>query len=68
MDSQLVWAPDPVDGYALGRVVDIGAGNLASIVLASPSKTSKTQKIECSIDQVFPAETDLKKDYDDNCE
>lgn len=67
MDSQLVWAPDPVDGYALGRVVDIGAGSLASIVLASPSKTSKTQKIECSIDQVFPAETDLKKDYDDNC-
>lgn len=66
MDSQLVWAPDPVNGYALGRVVDIGVGNLASIVLAS-SKTSKVQKIECSIDQVFPAEIDLKKDYDDNC-
>ena len=70
MDAQLVWAPDPVDGYALGRVVDIGAGSLANIRLEAPKKggnTTKAQKVECSIDQVFPAETDLTKDYDDNC-
>lgn len=25
MQQQLVWAPDPVDGYVFGEIIDIGA-------------------------------------------
>lgn len=86
MDSQLVWTPDPYEGYVLGRVVDIGAGNLANIRLEPSSssgafniKQPKQQQqqlnkiknsnriVECPIDQVFAAENDHTKDYDDNC-
>jgi myosin-6 len=69
MDTQLVWAPDPVDGYALGRVVDLGGGTLVKVALEPVKGAPKNRptQVECSIDQVYPAENDLTRAYDDNC-
>ncbi|KPM10427.1 hypothetical protein QR98_0089820 [Sarcoptes scabiei] len=67
IDSQLVWVPDPQKGYVLGRVLEIGGNNIALIRLESNNGLIKDEKIECPIENVFPAELDQQKDYDDNC-
>uniref|UniRef100_A0A914W843 Uncharacterized protein n=1 Tax=Plectus sambesii TaxID=2011161 RepID=A0A914W843_9BILA len=58
-----VWAPDPLNGFFLGRIVDIGADS----ILVAAVNDSRSQPISASYDAVFPAEDDERKDVDDNC-
>uniref|UniRef100_A0A914V882 Unconventional myosin-VI n=1 Tax=Plectus sambesii TaxID=2011161 RepID=A0A914V882_9BILA len=58
-----VWAPDPLNGFFLGRIVDIGADS----ILVAAVNDSRSQPISALYDAVFPAEDDERKDVDDNC-
>ncbi|XP_013775253.1 unconventional myosin-VI-like [Limulus polyphemus] len=62
MDSSKVWAPDPIDGYKLGTIVDISEDTITVEPFQSPN-----QIITAPYDSVFPAEDDNNKDVDDNC-
>ncbi|XP_013788339.1 unconventional myosin-VI-like [Limulus polyphemus] len=62
MDSSKVWAPDPTDGYRLGKIVDIGEDTV-TVETFKPSKEIITAPYDC----VFMAEDDDEKDVDDNC-
>lgn len=62
MENQLVWIPDAQEGFILGKVVDIGLGE----VTVEPLDTKK-KKLVCSLDRTYTAEHYDSKDVDDNC-
>lgn len=62
-DGKSVWVPHPIDGFKLGRIIDIGADGVTIEVTDKPSG----QKISAPFDRVFPAEENDNKDVDDNC-
>lgn len=62
-DGRKVWVPHPIDGYKLGRIVDIGA---EGVTVEVGDKPSGGQKISAPFDRVFPAE-EYDKDVEDNC-
>ncbi|CAH1799090.1 unnamed protein product [Owenia fusiformis] len=57
-----VWVPHPLEGYKLGRIVDIGSDTIAVEPFDSPGKS-----ISAPYDRVFPAEEYDNKDVEDNC-
>ncbi|KAI1727459.1 myosin head (motor domain) domain-containing protein [Ditylenchus destructor] len=57
-----VYVRDKVQGYILGKLVDIGIDALTVEIIGDENK-----KIELPFDDVFAAEEDLNKDVDDNC-
>ncbi|KAI1728643.1 myosin head (motor domain) domain-containing protein [Ditylenchus destructor] len=59
--GRLVYVPDKVEGYTLGRVLDIGADTI-TIKLLQNSNT-----VRAPYSEILPAEEDQKKDVDDNC-
>ncbi|XP_055335103.1 unconventional myosin-VI-like [Paramacrobiotus metropolitanus] len=61
IDKGKVWAPDAVDGYKLGKVVDIGTEEI------TVELTENGKSVAAPYDKVFPAEKDDKKTVDDNC-
>ncbi|XP_075872595.1 LOW QUALITY PROTEIN: unconventional myosin-VI-like [Nelusetta ayraudi] len=61
-DGKPVWAPHPADGFQLGTIVDIGADSLTIEPLKQKGKT-----FLAPVNQVFPAEDDVKKHVEDNC-
>uniref|UniRef100_A0A915A097 Unconventional myosin-VI n=1 Tax=Parascaris univalens TaxID=6257 RepID=A0A915A097_PARUN len=56
-----VWIPDSVDGFVIGRVVDIRSDSL------TVQTTNASQPTIVRYDDVFPAEDDCEKDFEDNC-
>lgn len=61
-DMKNVWAPDGREGFLLGTVKDINTEMISVEVTKNKSRV-----ITAPYNRVFPAEDDLRKDYDDNC-
>ncbi|XP_051954529.1 myosin VIa isoform X2 [Xyrauchen texanus] len=61
-DGKPVWAPHPIDGFQLGRIIDISADSLTIETLNQKGKT-----FQAPVNQVFPAEDDVSKQVEDNC-
>ncbi|XP_065211254.1 myosin heavy chain 95F-like isoform X1 [Planococcus citri] len=62
MEKQKVWVSDPVEGFVMGRIVDIKMDE----VVVQPLD-SKKSPISCELDRAYPAEEYDSKDVDDNC-
>ncbi|XP_049304890.1 myosin heavy chain 95F isoform X2 [Bactrocera dorsalis] len=62
MDTQLVWARDPVEGYIQCRISEIGAKEFE----VEPVDR-KYPKRSCHVDDIFSS-CDGPQDHDDNCE
>lgn len=61
MENHKIWAPDPIHGFRLGRIVDIGEDTINVQILDEPNKV-----ITATYDCVYPSEEE-EKDVDDNC-
>lgn len=59
-----MWVVHALDGYKLGRIVDIGADGVTVELLEKPPG----QRLSAPFDSTFPAEELADKDVDDNCE
>ncbi|XP_013109161.1 myosin heavy chain 95F isoform X2 [Stomoxys calcitrans] len=62
MDTQLVWARDPIEGYIQCRISEIGAKDFEVTPL-----DRKYPKRSCHMDDIFSS-CDGPQDHDDNCE
>lgn len=62
MEKQKVWVSDPIEGFVLGRIVDIKVDE----VVVQPFESRKSP-ICCELDRAYPAEEHDSKDVDDNC-
>ncbi|XP_065371251.1 myosin heavy chain 95F isoform X3 [Calliphora vicina] len=62
MDTQLVWARDPVEGYIQCQISEIGAKEFEVTPL-----DRKYPKRSCAVDDIFSS-CDGPQDHDDNCE
>lgn len=62
MENQKVWVPDPVEGFILGQIIDIGLDEVTVQPL-----DSKKPKVTCSLERLYTAEEYDSKDVDDNC-
>ncbi|KAL1122308.1 hypothetical protein AAG570_003713 [Ranatra chinensis] len=62
MEQQKVWVSDPLEGFVLGNIVDIGMGE----VTVQPAD-SKRPKVTVSLDRLYTAEEHDNRDVDDNC-
>jgi Myosin N-terminal SH3-like domain. len=63
MEKQQVWVPDPVEGFVLGTIEDIGHDGQAMIITAD----SKHRKVSCNLENIYFAEEHDQKDVEDNC-
>uniref|UniRef100_A0A336N3K1 CSON010499 protein n=1 Tax=Culicoides sonorensis TaxID=179676 RepID=A0A336N3K1_CULSO len=63
VDSQLVWARDPHDGYIKGKIIELGAHEYE----VQPVDR-KAPKRQCLLDEIYPACENEKTDHDDSCE
>ena len=63
-DGKKVWVPHALDGYKLGRIIDIGVDGVTVELVERPPG----QKVSASFDSTFPADEYDTKDVDDNCE
>ncbi|XP_066994103.2 myosin heavy chain 95F [Anabrus simplex] len=61
--DQLVWMPDPVQGFVLGKIIDIGHDGEATVVPLN----SKQSRCTYSLDRIHYAEDDTNKEVEDNC-
>jgi myosin-6 len=57
-----VWVPHPIEGFKLGRIVDIGSDTISIEPFDAPGTT-----INSLYDRTFPAEEYDNKDCEDNC-
>ncbi|XP_037818980.1 myosin heavy chain 95F isoform X6 [Lucilia sericata] len=62
MDTQLVWARDPVEGYIQCQISEIGAKEFEVTPL-----DRKYPKRSCAVEDIFSS-CDGPQDHDDNCE
>jgi len=62
MEHQVVWLPDPEEGYVLGTIEDIHQDFVTATTIRPPGRT-----IQASFKQTFVAEKDVNKDVNDNC-
>jgi len=61
-EGRKVWVPDPVNGYVIGSIKDIGTDTITVEPRSSPENP-----ITASYDQVFLSEEYEDNDVDDNC-
>lgn len=61
MDSQLVWARDPNEGYIQGNISEIGPAEFEVV----PVEKRFAKRI-CAVDDIFPS-CEGAQDHDDNC-
>lgn len=62
--EQVVWVPDPKEGFALATIVDLGMDEV-TVQLMGTSRTRHT----LPLDRVYTADPHFdSKDVDDNCE
>ena len=73
LPNQLVYVPDARDGYALGRIVDVGAEALTVRLESAPTATLDSSGggsgvlVRASYSETVPAVEDQNADYEDNC-
>lgn len=61
--EQVVWVPEPKEGFVLATIVDLGMDE----VTVQPMATSKT-RFTLPLDRVYTADPHFdSKDVDDNC-
>ena len=58
-----MWATDPLEGFVLGRIVDLSEEGAVVEAIHDRSR----QPIVTSYDRLYPAEENEKKEVDDNC-
>jgi hypothetical protein len=63
MERHKVWVPDPVEGFILGSIHDIGHNGEATIFTAA----SKPSKLTCTLERIYYAELHDQADVEDNC-
>jgi len=63
MEKQKVWVPDPVEGFILGRIEDIGHDGQAVIITAD----LKHSRVTCNLENIYYAEQHDQKEVEDNC-
>jgi myosin VI len=61
LDTDLVWARDPHEGYIQGKIGELGAHEYEIVPIDRNIK-----KRSCPIEDVFPS-CEAKSDNDDNC-
>lgn len=61
METDMVWARDPIEGFVLGRVSDLLQDGVEVIPL-----DPKFQRRVCQFSDIFSSNK-TEKDYDDNC-
>ena len=62
-DGSKVWVAHALDGYKLGRIIDLGADGVTVELLERPPG----QRVSAPFDSTFPADEYDNKDVDDNC-
>jgi len=62
-EGRNVWVPDPLNGYIIGCIKDIGTDTITVEPRSAPGKT-----VTAPYEQVFLSEEYEDKDVDDNCE
>lgn len=62
VDSQLVWARDPHEGYIRGRIAELGAQGFD----VQPEDRKKPKRT-CAYDEIFPACENENVNHDDSC-
>ncbi|XP_066902835.1 myosin heavy chain 95F isoform X1 [Halyomorpha halys] len=62
MDLQKVWVSDPVEGFVIGQIIDIGMDEVTVQI-----NDRKNTKVTVSLSRTYPAEEHDNKDFDDNC-
>ena len=60
MDKEKVWATDPLEGFVLGRIVDLSEEGAVVEAVHDRSR----QPIVTSFDRLYPAEENEKKEVD----
>jgi hypothetical protein len=63
MEKQKVWVPDPVEGFILGTIHDIGHNGEATIFPVD----SKRSKLSCNLERVYYAQQPDEVEVEDNC-
>ncbi|XP_049820638.1 myosin heavy chain 95F isoform X2 [Aethina tumida] len=61
--NEYVWARDPTEGYVLGRIAELTEEGAEVVPL-----NNKYPKRILPFSEIYRAQDDEKKDYDDNCE
>lgn len=62
MELQKVWVSDPVEGFVIGQIIDIGMDEVTVQI-----NDRKNSKVTVSLSRTYPAEEHDNKDFDDNC-
>jgi len=62
-DGKKVWVAHALDGYKLGRIVDLAADGVTVELLERPPG----QKVSAPFNSTYPADEYDSKDVDDNC-
>lgn len=63
-DGKRVWVPHPMDGFKLGKIVDITNDGVMVEVVQKPGVG---QKINSQFDRLHPADDEEERDFEDNC-
>lgn len=63
MEKQKVWVPDPVEGFILGTIEDIGHDGQTVIITGDV----KHSRVACNLENIYFAEQHDQKDVEDNC-
>ncbi len=63
MEREKVWVSHPIDGFILGRIVDLSEDGAT----VQPVDRGKKTVTNASFDRLYPAEDDDNKMVDDNC-
>jgi len=63
MEKQKVWVPDPVEGFILGKIEDIGHDGQTVII----TEDMKHSRVTCNLENIYYAEQHDQKDAEDNC-
>lgn len=60
--DQIVWIPDPEEGFVLAKIVDMNADSVTAKTMKSPTRT-----IQAAFSTTFPKEENDTKEVNDNC-
>jgi hypothetical protein len=63
MEKQKVWVPDPVEGFILGTIEDIGHDGQVVIITSDV----KHRRVTCNLENIYYAEQHDQKEVEDNC-
>ena len=76
--DQIVWIPDPEEGFVLAKIVDMNQDSVTAKTIKSPTRVISYwvinlinlinfQTIQASYNSTFPKEENDSKEVNDNC-